>query len=527
MSGGKPVDVSPTAPRYYVTTPIYYVNDVPHLGHAYTTVACDALARFMRLDGRDVRFTTGTDEHGQKVAKSAAAAGVEPAAFTDRVSRRFRSLIDAVGASPDDFIRTTEARHHQAVQQIWRRLVGRDEIYVGKYEGWYSVRDEAYLAEGELIRQPEGGVYTASGARAEWVAEPSYFFRLSRWQEPLLRWYAEHPDFIGPESRRNEVIRFVEGGLEDLSVSRTSFRWGVPVPDDPGHVIYVWVDALTNYLTSAGFPEEDSETYRRFWPADLHVVGKDIVRFHAVYWPAMLLAAGLSPPHRVFAHGWWTVEGQKMSKSVGNVVDPFQVVKEFGRDQVRYFLLREVPFGNDGDYSRAAMLHRANADLANDYGNLVQRVLTLVQRNCGGAVPERGPEVPEDRALLETAAGLGAALRPLMEAQQMHLALRALWDVIRAANAYIDHTAPWALSRTAPDRCHTVLSVLLETIRRTAVFSQPFVPDGSAAILDQLAVPPDRRGFRHADRPLPPGTPLAPPRPVFPRLAPRPAPHAG
>ena len=512
------MDASPKPPRFYLTTPIYYVNDVPHLGHAYTTVACDALARFMRLDGRDVRFTTGTDEHGQKVAKSAVAAGLDPGAFTDRVSERFRSLVEAVGATPNDFIRTTEERHYRSVQEIWRRLVQRDEIYAGKYEGWYSVRDEAYLAESELIRQPDGSFRAASGAPVEWVAESSYFFRLSRWQEPLLRWYAEHPDFIGPESRRNEVVRFVEGGLDDLSVSRTSFRWGVPVPDDPDHVIYVWVDALTNYLTSAGFPDEDSDTYNQFWPADVHVVGKDIVRFHAVYWPAMLLAAGVAPPRRVFAHGWWTVEGQKMSKSVGNVVDPFELVKEYGLDQVRYFLLREVPFGNDGDYSRAAMINRANADLANDFGNLVQRVLTLVQRNCEAAVPERGPATPEDDTLLQAAAGLGAELRSLMETQQMHAALRALWDVIRAANAYIDHAAPWVLARTDLNRCRTVLSVLLEVLQRVAIFSQPFVPAGAAAILDQLGVPADQRQFGDAGRGPAPGAPLAPPSPVFPRL---------
>ena len=521
------VDRSPTKPRYYLTTPIYYVNDVPHLGHAYTTVACDALARFMRLDGRDVRFTTGTDEHGQKVAKSAAAAGLDPRAFTDRVSERFRSLVEAVGAAPSDFIRTTEDRHYRSVEEIWRRLVQRDAIYAGKYEGWYSVRDEAFLAEGEVVREPDGTTRAASGAPVEWVAESSYFFRLSQWQEPLLRWYAEHPDFIGPESRRNEVVRFVEGGLEDLSVSRTSFSWGIPVPDDFDHVIYVWVDALTNYLTSAGFPDEGAETYGRFWPADLHVVGKDIVRFHAVYWPAMLLAAGLSPPRRVFAHGWWTVEGQKMSKSVGNVVDPFALVREYGLDQVRYFLLREVPFGNDGDYSRAAMIHRANADLANDYGNLAQRVLTLVQRNCGAAVPERGPATAADDDLLRAAARLGPELRPLMETQQMHAALRALWDVIRAANAYIDHAAPWALARTDLARCRTVLSVLLEVLRRVAIFSQPFVPVGSAAILDQLAVPADRRTFGDVDAAPAPGTPLDPPTPVYPRLAPEAAARAG
>ncbi len=521
------LDTSPNAPRFYITTPIYYVNDVPHLGHAYTTVACDSLARFMRLDGRDVRFTTGTDEHGQKVAKSADAAGLDPRTFTDQVSERFRSLVNVMGATPSDFIRTTETRHYRSVQEIWRRLVERDEIYAGKYEGWYSVRDEAYLAESELERQPDGTLRAASGAPVEWVEEASYFFRLSKWQEPLLQWYADHPQFIGPETRRNEVVRFVEGGLDDLSVSRTSFRWGVPVPDDSEHVIYVWVDALTNYLTSAGFPDESSESYNRFWPADVHVVGKDIVRFHAVYWPAMLLAAGLQPPQRVFAHGWWTVEGQKMSKSIGNVVDPFALVEEYGLDQVRYFLLREVPFGNDGDYSKAAMIQRVDADLANDYGNLVQRVLTLVQRNCEGAVPERGPATPEDQALLDAAAGLGPTLRALMETQQMHLALRTIWDVVRAANAYVDRAAPWVLARSDPPRCRAVLGILLEVLQRVSIFSQPFVPVGASVILDQLGVPSDRRTFADAERTSVPGTSLEPPRPVFPRLAPKAGTHAG
>ncbi|MDP6515757.1 MAG: methionine--tRNA ligase, partial [Alphaproteobacteria bacterium] len=365
------------ADAFYITTPIYYVNDVPHLGHAYTTIACDALARFMRLDGKRVMFLTGTDEHGQKVEKSAQAAGEEPQAFTDRVSRRFRDLTVKLGATNDDFIRTTEPRHTRASQAIWKALVAAGDIYLGSYAGWYSVRDEAFFAESELSKGEGGTRCAPSGAPVEWVEEPSYFFRLSRWQQPLLDLYARQPDFILPESRRNEVVSFVKSGLQDLSVSRTSFAWGVPVPNDADHIMYVWLDALTNYITAAGYPDTDCDIYRTFWPADVHMVGKDILRFHAVYWPAFLMAAGIEPPQRVFAHGWWTNEGEKISKSLGNVIDPFALIEQYGLDPVRYFLLREVPFGKDGDFSRDAMTTRMNSELANDFGNLAQRVLSM------------------------------------------------------------------------------------------------------------------------------------------------------
>ena len=396
-----------SADAFYVTTPIYYVNDVPHIGHAYTSLACDAMARFARLDGRRVHFLTGTDEHGQKVEQAAAARGLTPQAFTDRdVGALPRARRRPWALSHDDFIRTTEERHKRGVQALWRELVRRDQIYLGTYAGWYSVRDESFYAENELV----GGL-APTGAPVEWVEEPSYFFRLSAWQEPLLRFYDEHPDFVLPASRRNEVVSFVKGGLQDLSVSRTSFRWGIPVPDDPEHVIYVWLDALTNYLTALGWPDDDAPHYRTFWPADVHVVGKDILRFHAVFWPAFLLAAGLAPPRRVFAHGWWTVEGQKISKSLGNAIDPYELIDTYGLDQTRYFLLREVPFGNDGDFSRAAMINRMNRDLANDYGNLVQRVLSLIQRNCDGRLPDAGRGGrgrPRAARRLEPAARAGA-----------------------------------------------------------------------------------------------------------------------
>lgn len=377
-------------PTYYVTTPIYYVNDAPHIGHAYTTLACDVLARFKRLDGYDVKFLTGTDEHGQKVEKSAQAKGVEPQAFTDAVSQNFRDLADFMNFTHDDFIRTTEDRHIRACQAIWKRLADAGQIYLDNYGGWYAVRDEAFYAEDELTKTPDGKRIAPSGAEVEWVEEPSYFFKLSEWGDRLLAYYDAHPDFILPESRRNEVVSFVKGGLNDLSVSRTTFKWGVPVPGDEDHIMYVWLDALTNYITAAGYPETDSADFQKFWPADLHMVGKDILRFHAVYWPAFLMAAGIELPKRVYAHGWWTNEGEKISKSLGNVIDPTELANRYGLDQVRYFMLREVPFGNDGDFSHTAMVNRMNGELANDFGNLAQRVLSMTAKNCDGIVPTPG-----------------------------------------------------------------------------------------------------------------------------------------
>ena len=501
------------AEPFYITTPIYYVNDVPHIGHAYTSLACDAVARFMRLDGRDVRFLTGTDEHGQKVEKAANDRGLDPQSFTDRVSTRFRDLAAAMDFSQDDFIRTTEPRHKAAVQDLWRRLIDADAIYLGKYAGWYAVRDEAFYAEGELV---DGKAPT--GAPVEWVEEPSYFFRLSAWGQRLLDFYAEHPDFVGPEGRFNEVVSFVKGGLHDLSVSRTTFNWGVDVPNDPDHVMYVWLDALTNYISALGYPDDPDGLYARFWPADLHVVGKDILRFHAVYWPAFLLAAGLETPKRVFAHGWWTNEGQKISKSLGNVIDPFDLIETYGLDQTRYFLLREVPFGNDGDFSRGALLRRINADLANDYGNLAQRSLSLIAKNCAGKVPSFERATDEDHVLLDRALGLLPDLRRHMAVPAPHLALEAIWAVIADANRYVDAQAPWGLRKTDFERMEAVLYTLAETIRRLALLTQPFMPASSAKLLDQLAVPADARDFAALEgAPLAPGTPLPKPEGVFPR----------
>ena len=504
-----------TGGRFYVTTPIYYVNDSPHIGHAYTTLACDAFARFARLDGKEVWFLTGTDEHGQKVEKAAQAAGLDPQAFTDEVSQRFKHLAEVMGFSNDDFIRTTEERHKLAVQHLWNVLVEKGEIYLGKYAGWYSVRDEAFFDESELL--PDGRAPT--GAPVEWVEEPSYFFRLSAWQDRLLAFYDAHPEFILPLTRRNEVVSFVKSNLRDLSVSRTTFTWGVPVPGAPDHVMYVWVDALTNYLSALGYPE-DTAKWRTFWPADVHVVGKDILRFHAIYWPAFLLAAGIEPPRRVFAHGWWTNEGEKISKSLGNVIDPHALVSTYGLDQTRYFLLREVPFGGDGDFSQQAMIRRMNADLANDYGNLVLRVLSFIQKNAGAVVPEPGELQAADHELLGAAAGLVDAVRAEMDVQAPHKALELIFAVIADANRWIDTQAPWTLRKTDQDRMRTVLWVLVEAIRRIAIITQPFMPTSSGRILDQLAVPAGQRTLAAIGDPaamLVPGTALPKPEGVFPK----------
>ncbi len=505
---------------FYITTPIYYVNDNPHIGHAYTTLACDVMARFMRLDGYEVKFLTGTDEHGQKVEKAALEAGTDPLTFCDQVSENFRNLAKEWNFTNDDFIRTTEERHVRSVQALWRRLEEAGEIYLGHYEGWYAVRDEAFYTEDEVAVDGEGRRFAPSGAPVDWVKEPSYFFRLSAWQDRLLELYEERPDFILPEMRRNEVRSFVERGLRDLSISRTGFSWGIPVPGDPDHVMYVWIDALANYITAAGYPARDGEAFSTWWPA-FHMVGKDILRFHAVYWPAFLMAAGIDVPRRVFAHGWWTSEGQKISKSLGNVIVPSQIVARYGLDQVRYTLMREVSFGNDGDFSHRGALHRCNHDLANDYGNLAQRVLKMIARNCGGRVPEAGSPAPADRDLLAAAYGLLPRVRRHVEVQAFHLMLQEIWAVVGAANRHIDAEAPWKLRRTDPARMEAVLYGLAEVIRVLALLTQPVMPDSSARLLDQLAVPPGRRDFsavdaRHALRP---GTRLPEPFAVFPRRA--------
>jgi len=501
---------------YYLTTPIYYVNDKPHIGHAYTTLACDALARFKRLDGFDVMFLTGTDEHGQKVQKSAEDKGIDPKTFTDQVSQNFRDLTATLNFTNDDFIRTTEERHYKSCQKLWNTLIENGDIYLGSYAGWYAVRDEAFYAESEIT---DGKA--PSGAPVEWVEEPSYFFRLSAYQDKLLAHYDANPDFVAPKSRLNEVRSFVAGGLNDLSVSRASFSWGVPVPGDDAHVMYVWLDALTNYITAAGYGQDDeADRFPSRWPADLHMVGKDIVRFHAVYWPAFLMAAGVPLPKRVYAHGWWTNEGQKISKSLGNVIDPVDIAETYGLDQMRYFLLREVPFGNDGDFSHNAMVHRMNGDLANDLGNLSQRVLSMIFKNCDGVMPSKPTALAEaDETILKQVDGLLERQRDHYDNQQFHEALKDIWDVVSAANRYVDDMAPWALRKTDLDRMGDVLWVLAETLRQVAILIQPVMPEASAALLDQLVVPDDARGFDQLGQGshMQGGQAIDKPVPIFPR----------
>ena len=502
--------------RYYVTTPIYYVNGAPHIGHAYTSVAADVMARWKRLDGFDVFFLTGTDEHGQKVETAARDAGMDPQSFTDNVSADFRDMAVKMGVSFDQWIRTTEERHKVSCAELWRRIDASGNIYLGHYEGWYTVRDEAFYDEEELTARPDGSKVAPSGAPVEWVREPSYFFKLSEWQGRLLKLYEDDPDFILPAGRRNEVLSLVRGGLRDLSISRTSFTWGIPVPGAPGHVMYVWLDALNNYVTACGFPDETAPQWW-YWPADAHFVGKDILRFHAVYWPAFLMAAGLPVPKRVTSNGWWTVDGEKMSKSLGNVIEPRQLVAAFGLDQVRYFLLREKPFGGDGTLSHQALITRINVELANDLGNLAQRSLSLIARNCEGRLPGRGPATEPDSELLAAAEALPAALRERLDRQIFHEALDDVWKVVRAANAYIDHQAPWALRRTDPPRMATVLRVLVDTLRVIGTVLQPFMPESIGRMLDQLGVPSNARQLADLDTPLDDGTALPAPQGVFPR----------
>jgi len=503
---------------FYLTTAISYPNGVPHLGHAYELVAADAIARFMRLDGRDVFFLTGTDEHGLKMAQTAEREGLTPLALADRNSERFRAMGKALGATNDDFIRTTEARHYKASQAIWEKMAARGDIYLAKYFGFYSVRDESFFDEDELTTGEGGKRFAPSGAPVEWVEEESWFFRLSAYQERLLQHYDAHPDFIAPEARRNEVLSFVRRGLNDLSISRKTFTWGVPVPGDDKHVMYVWVDALTNYITACGFPDEAAPRIK-YWPANLHLIGKDIVRFHTVYWPAFLMSAGLEVPHRVFCHGFLTNRGEKMSKSIGNVLEPIAMAEQYGLDAFRYFFLREITFGQDGSYSHEAIVGRLNADLANDLGNLAQRSLSMVNKNCGGLVPKPGAFSAADEALLKSAYALRAEARAAMADYALHAILGAIWKLVGDTNRYFAGEAPWALKKTDPARMETVLYVTAEVLRLIGLLTQPFIPLASEKLLDLLGVAPDARDFAKAEAAfaLEPGASLPAPSALFPR----------
>lgn len=502
--------------KYFITTAISYPNGTPHIGHGYELMATDALARFQRLDGKDVFFLTGTDEHGIKMLQTAREQGVSPRELADRNTARFQAMTEALGASNDDFIRTTEDRHKRTCQAIWERMAANGDIYKDAYAGWYSVRDEAYYDEDETNVADDDGVrYGPQGTPVEWVEEESYFFRLSAYQDKLLKLYEDQPDFIGPDSRKNEIVAFVKRGLNDLSVSRTTFDWGIPVPGDEKHVMYVWVDALTNYLTATGWPDEHARNH--YWPADVHVIGKDITRFHAIYWPAFLMSAGLELPSRVFGHGFLFNKGEKMSKSIGNVVDPFDLTAHYGLDQVRYFFLREVPFGNDGSYSHEAIVARTNADLANGLGNLAQRSLSMIAKNCDGKVPSTDALNDDDRSLLAMAAPALEKARDAMAKQAVHTAIEAAFEIVDAANKYIDTQAPWVLRKTDPERMEAVLYTVADTVRSIAILMQPVMPQACAKLLDLVAVPQDKRQFSDLGEVLVSGTPLPAPEGVFPR----------
>ena len=509
----------PAKTPFYITTAISYPNGAPHIGHAYEAIATDAIARFMRLDGYDVYFLTGTDEHGQKMQQTAAREGLTARALRDRNVPLFEKMVARLECSNDDFIHTTEERHHRSSEEIWRRMEKNGDIYLDKYAGWYSVRDEAYYAEDEThLNEQKVRVSSKTGTPVEWVEEESYFFRLSAYQDKLLKLF-ERPNYVLPKERLNEVASFVRGGLQDLSISRTTFDWGIRVPGNDKHIMYVWVDALTNYITGVGFPDDQGDMFKRYWPAALHVIGKDIVRFHAVYWPAFLMSAGIAVPRHIFAHGFLFSRGEKMSKSVGNVVDPFAMADAYGVDPMRYFFLREVPFGQDGNYSHEAIVNRINADLANDLGNLAQRSLSMIGKAFGGVLPAPGALTAEDKTILASADAMLGIAREHMKTQQLHQVLNAVWAVVADANRYFAAQAPWAQAKTDPQRQGTILYVTAEVLRQVAILAQPFVPGSAAKLLDLLGVPSGERNFGDLDgkKRIAPGATLPAPAPVFPR----------
>ncbi len=482
------------ADPFYITTAIHYPNGKPHIGHAYETIAADVMARFQRARGRDVRFQTGTDEHGLKMAQKARDMGITPRALADEMSGYFKELFDHLDISYDRFIRTTEDEHHRASQAIWKAMEASGDLYADRYEGWYSVRDEAYYDESELTDGEGEEKLSPQGTPVEWTVEESWFFRLSKYQEPLLALYRDNPDFTRPESRRNEVMRFVEGGLRDLSVSRTSFDWGVKVPDAEDHVMYVWVDALTNYLTGLGYPDQTPD-FDKFWPADIHLIGKDIVRFHAVYWPAFLMSAGIALPKQVFGHGFLLNRGQKESKSLGNVTDPMELADRFGVDPLRYFLLREIAFGQDGSYSPEAIVTRANAELANSFGNLAQRVLSMIFKNCDGKLRADLEVLDEDTALEANVRASIDGLVSSFERLAFSDGLESWMHAVFACNQYVDDQAPWGLKKTDPERMATVLMTLFRCVRDLAIAVRPVVPTSADTLLDQMGIPADARDY--------------------------------
>ena len=474
--------------NFYITTPIYYPSGKPHMGHAYSSIVADIFARFKRIEGFNVLFLTGTDEHGQKIQKEAEKNKKEPKIFCDEISETFRSLTKTLNLSNNDFIRTTEPRHFKSVNEIWKRLVNSGDIYLDKYSGWYSVSDEAYYDEDEI--EEKDGIKTSkiSGSAVEWVEEESYFFKLSAWQKKLLNYFEKNKEFILPQSRRNEVIRFVEKGLKDLSISRTSFSWGIPVPENKKHVIYVWLDALTNYLSALNFPDTNDKKYKSFWPADVHIIGKDILRFHAVYWPAFLLAAKLPLPKRVFGHGWILSDEKKMSKSLGNILDPIEIIQNYGIDQLRYYLIKEVSLGNDGSISMENLKNCINNDLANNYGNLCQRVFSFIKKNCNNKVPKTNNFKETDTKLINNIKDNIPKLIDLINKQNLNEYIKTVVNFSFEANKYFNDSEPWLFKQKNPERMNTILNTIVEQIKNISILLNPIIPISTKKVLNTINI---------------------------------------
>ena len=474
--------------NFYITTPIYYPSGKPHMGHAYSSIVADIFARFKRLEGFNVLFLTGTDEHGQKIQNEAKKNNKDPKIFCDELSETFRNLTRTLNLSNDDFIRTTEPRHHKSVIEIWNKLVGSGDIYLDKYSGWYSISDEAFYDEDEIEDKNGKKISKSSGSLVEWVEEESYFFKLSAWSNKLLEFYKKNPNFILPESRKNEVVRFVEKGLKDLSISRTSFTWGIPVPKNEKHVIYVWLDALTNYISALNFPNTEDKKYKTFWPADVHIIGKDILRFHAIFWPAFLLAAKLPLPKRVFGHGWILSDDKKMSKSLGNILDPIEIIRDYGIDQLRYYLIKEVSLGNDGSISMENLKNCINNDLANNYGNLCQRVFSFIKKNCNNKVPKTNNFKETDTKLINNIKDNIPKLIDLINKQNLNEYIKTVVNFSFEANKYFNDSEPWLFKKKDPERMNTILNTIVEQIKNISILLNPIIPISTKKVLNTINI---------------------------------------